>query len=187
VDERGKPIHHFPFTVVFECGHKMINPERFGRVRLLPRQFTFTDLEKIRELARCGEAWAIRRVPQRTVEGSDPRRRGYPGNRAIISPQEVYPFMKTKYVLLLEHVSQGVDRGVTVSCAVVGKPTEYYGLTKNFENEEKLNLTLSEARVFDFEMNDALTTVRSGFRSFAPITYDQAQSLGLLADDSQET
>jgi hypothetical protein len=95
--------------------------------------------------------------------------------------------MMTKYVLLLERVSQSFDRGIIVSCAVVGKPAGYYGLTKRFENEEKLNLALSEARVSDFEMNNALTTVRSGFLSFAPITYDQAQSLGLLADDSLET
>jgi hypothetical protein len=91
--------------------------------------------------------------------------------------------MTTKYVLLLERVSQSLDPGITASCAIVGKPNGYYGLSKKFENEEKLNLTLSEAGVFDFKMNDALTTVRSGFRSFAPITYDQAQSLGLLADD----
>jgi len=94
--------------------------------------------------------------------------------------------MMTKYVLLLERVSQSLDRGITVSCAIVGK-TGYYGLAKKFENEEELNLALNQARVADFEMNNALTTMRSGFRSFAPITYDQAHSLGLIADDSQET
>jgi hypothetical protein len=85
----------------------------------------------------------------------------------------------------MERVSQGFDRGITVSYAAVGKPSGYCGLSKKFENEEKLNIALSETRVFNFEMTDALTTVRSGFRSFAPITYDQAQSLGLLADDTR--
>ncbi len=66
--------------------------------------------------------------------------------------------MTTKYLLLMEHASQSLDPGITVSCAAVGKPSGYYGLSKKFENEEKLNIALSETRVFNFEMTDALTT-----------------------------
>jgi hypothetical protein len=48
VDERGKLIHHFPFTVVFECGHKMIDPERCARVRL--RSDRFIQLKSLRSV-----------------------------------------------------------------------------------------------------------------------------------------
>ncbi|WP_353069144.1 hypothetical protein RBB75_20265 [Tunturibacter empetritectus] len=91
----------------------------------------------------------------------------------------------TSYVLLLERASRGFDFKIIATCAVVGPSMGYYGLSKTFDNESQLNAALSEARVADFEMNTALTTVRSGFKSFAVITYDQAQSMGLLKSEAQ--
>jgi hypothetical protein len=90
----------------------------------------------------------------------------------------------TRYVLLLERPSRGLDVRITVSCAVVGESRGYYGLSKTFEKEGELNVALADARVADFEMNSALTAVRSGVRSFAVITYDQAQSLGVSGTES---
>jgi hypothetical protein len=85
-----------------------------------------------------------------------------------------------EYKLLLERLSQAPR--ITVSCVIVGQPNGYFGLSKTFQRASELSVALSKARIVDFEMDNALTTVRSGHKSFAPITYDQAQSMGLLGE-----
>jgi len=87
----------------------------------------------------------------------------------------------TSYVLLLGRASAGFNSKIVATCAIVGEPSGYHGLSKTFDNEATLNSALENARVADYEMNNALQTMRNGFKSFAPITYDQAQVLGLLA------
>ena len=86
----------------------------------------------------------------------------------------------TQYRLLLDRTSQGFNFQIVASCAVVGEPSGYFGLSKTFQNEATLNVALSEARIADFEVNNALTALRSGFKSFAGLTLDQAKSLGLI-------
>jgi hypothetical protein len=91
--------------------------------------------------------------------------------------------MTTRYVLLLERASQGFNPKIVASCAVVGPPPGYYGLTKTLEGVNELIVALSNARIADYEMNTAVKAVSSGFSSFASITWDQARSLQLLADE----
>jgi hypothetical protein len=102
----------------------------------------------------------------------------------------------TKYALLLERKQResGFQRTVSieiprsgsskheifVSCAIVGEPSGYYGKSKTFSDETTLRVALNEARVANVEVITAIQTAVSGYKGFAYITYDNAQSLGLL-------
>jgi hypothetical protein len=96
----------------------------------------------------------------------------------------------TKYALLLERKPAGFQREVpanfqrdiSISCAVVGEPSGYYGKSKTYNDEAALNVALHAARIADVEMNSAVQALVTGGKGFAYITYDTAQSLGLLED-----
>jgi hypothetical protein len=98
----------------------------------------------------------------------------------------------TTYALLLERSPSGFQRvvsdnptikqDITVSCAVVGEPSGYYGKSKTYNDEAALNVALHDARIADVEMNSAVQAVVTGGKGFAYITYDTAQALGLLED-----
>jgi hypothetical protein len=95
----------------------------------------------------------------------------------------------TTYALLLERppaVFQSVvsdnslQRDITVSCAVVGEPSGYYGSSKSFSDEVSLRVALAEAHIADITVIRAIQAAMSGYNGFAFITYENAQSLGLL-------
>jgi hypothetical protein len=88
----------------------------------------------------------------------------------------------TKYALFVERVKSGVQRQITVSCAIVGDPSDHFGTSKTFETDGDLLTALATARIADVEINTAIQTVKSGFSGFAYITYDNARSFGLLED-----
>jgi hypothetical protein len=97
----------------------------------------------------------------------------------------------TTYALLLERPRAEFQRGIsgttvkrdiTVSCAVVGEPSGRYGKSKTYNDEAALNVALHDVRIADVEMNSAVQAVVTGGKGFAYITYDTAQSLGLLED-----
>lgn len=91
----------------------------------------------------------------------------------------------TQYVLLIDRTSAGFGFKMTATCAIVGEPSGHYGLCRTFDGEAALDLALNNARVADIEVGKAVQVVKSGFRSFAPITYDQAEALGLLANSTK--
>ena len=96
----------------------------------------------------------------------------------------------TTYALLLERKSSGrsgfqtrvlsdIPRGpspveICLTCAVVGEPSGYYGKSRTFRDENALVAAFTEADIA------VIPDATSGNNVFAYITYERAQSLGLL-------
>jgi hypothetical protein len=86
----------------------------------------------------------------------------------------------SRYALLIERNRSTFRNEIFATCAVVGEASEHYGIGRMFANEVDLLTALQAARIADIAVNTAIGAVKGGFNSFAYITYDEAQGLGLL-------